>query len=77
MVSAPISFGIFKLIHSINNLNYVEKENRLDGQHCFDVWNVSFVNGSPISQVTFLLGAFLGQNVTFEGMFSFNLSGAG
>jgi len=76
MVSVP--FGILKLIHSINNLiNCFEKENRLDSQHCFNVWNVSFVNGSPISQVTFLLGAFLSQNVTFEGMFSFNLSGAG
>ena len=76
MVSVPLA-GIFKLIHSINYSNYVEKENRLDSQHGFNIRHIGFVNGSPISEVTFTLGAFFGQNVTFEGMFSFNFSGAG
>jgi len=49
----------------------------LHGQHGLHVVQVSFVNRSPISEVTFLLGALLGQNVTFERMFSFNFSGAG
>jgi hypothetical protein len=49
-------------------------QSRLDAQLALDAWNVRFINGCRVRQVPLLLRALLGQNVTFEGMLSLDLS---
>ena len=57
-------------------VNYCFFLNFLDTKHFSHGCVVSHVNDSCMSQISFSLGCFFGQNMTFKSMFSLNLPGS-
>lgn len=58
-------------------INVTEKYNRqklFEAEEFLNLLNVGFVNASEVGEVTFLFFCFLGQDMTFESVFSFDFS---